>query len=249
MPGPYRTEALVIRVVAYGETSQVVHLATPEHGLVAAMAKGATRPTGAFQGGLSLLALGTAELAPRRGAELELLRTFVRVDALRSLTDTLPRYYAACYVVDLLRSWMRPALANPALYGAARSALEGLAQARDTAVATWVVWFEARGVAATGHRPVIGACAVCGRELERGGRFSPEAGGMAHRRCAPTGLHLDVSAEGHRVLGRLYTERRAELARERPSREGVRQVRAVHDLWIPYLIERRPAGMRTLPRF
>ena len=34
----YATEALVLRTIPFGDTSQVVHLATPEHGLVAALA-------------------------------------------------------------------------------------------------------------------------------------------------------------------------------------------------------------------
>ena len=41
----YETEAIVLRTVPFGETSQVVHLATPEHGMVAALAKGARAET------------------------------------------------------------------------------------------------------------------------------------------------------------------------------------------------------------
>ncbi len=72
----YRTEAVVLRVLDFAETSPIVHLGTPEHGLVSAIAKGARRPKGGFQGGLTLGVLGEAEISTRRGAELELLRSF-----------------------------------------------------------------------------------------------------------------------------------------------------------------------------
>ncbi len=58
----YTTPAIVIRVRAFGETSQVIHLATPEHGMVAAMAKGSQRPGPEFQGGIALCTAGTAWL-------------------------------------------------------------------------------------------------------------------------------------------------------------------------------------------
>ena len=143
-PGGTVTEALVLRVVPYGESSQVVHLATPEQGLVAALAKGACRPDSEVQGGLSTLAFGEATLrppGPRAGEEgLALLLRFRQRDLWRGLARSPERYRAAAYVLELLRLWMRPHLPLPALYRAGVTALRAIAGAAPEGVAAWSVW-------------------------------------------------------------------------------------------------------------
>jgi DNA repair protein RecO (recombination protein O) len=243
----YRTPALVVRVRPYGETSQVVHLATPEHGLVPAIAQGALRPGGAFQGGLTLAALGEARLFARRGAELERLRAFRQTRDLRGLGRDLQRFHAAQHVIDLVRTWLRPALGNPAIFRAATTALRAIADAPEDSLAAWTVWFEARAVDAAGHRPVLESCAGCGRPLAGRLRFSPGAGGSTHEACAGEGPSAPLSAAALAALGRLYTARLAELSQEPPTPAEVAAVRRVHDLLLPHLLERRPAALAGLP--
>jgi DNA repair protein RecO (recombination protein O) len=240
------TTALVVRTIPFGETSQVVHLATPEHGLVAALAKGSRRPGPEFRGGIPLGALGEAVLSPRRG-ELEALRRFTPGVALRGLSRSLPRYYAGSYVIDLVRTWLRPALPLPALFRAATTALKAIAAGSEDSVASWVVWFEARAVAAAGHRPRLEACSVCEGMLDAG-VLSPAAGGVVHPRCRPPGDGLRLSSVALATLRRLYAARLADLAREPLSPAEVRQARAAHDLWVPWVLESRPASLSWVPR-
>lgn len=247
-PRPYETEAIVLRTIPFGETSQVVHLATPEHGMVAAIAKGARRPGPEFHGGLALGTVGAASLSPRRGAELELLRRFRLEDRLRGLARGLDRFYAGCYVLDLLRAWMRPALANPDLYRAGRAALRALAEAKPTSLPAWVVWFEARAVVATGHAPRLTGCAACGRATPDGTTFSPAAGGMVHAGCTPPGPRRRLDAAGRHAVTRVYGASVVELAAEPLSPGAVAHIRAIHDLLIPHLLERRPDSLANLPR-
>lgn len=243
----YETEAIVLRTVPFGETSQVVHLATPAHGLVAALAKGARRAGPEFQGGLSLATMGRASLVPRRG-ELELLGRFTLEDRLRGLVADLDRFYGASYVIDLLRAWMRPALPNEGLYRAGRRALKALAGARHASVPAWVVWFETRAVTAAGLRPRLHGCAACGDERTQGEVFAPEAGGLTHAACAPSGPRRRLQGDALRAVRRLYEAELEALAREPPTPREVREVRAVNDLWIPHVLERRPASLATVPR-
>ncbi len=243
----YSTPALVIRVRPFGETSQVVHLATPEHGMVSALAKGAHRPGPELQGGLSLGSVGEARLVRRPRAEMELLSRFRIGEDLRALSRDLERFYAACHVLALLRAWMQPMLPAPALFGAAHTALRALARAPRGVVPAWIVWFEARALAAAGHRPRLEACAVCDGALEGGARFSGPAGGLVHRRCAPTGPTHSLDAEEIAGLIRLYTARLPELKRSPPNGKVVRAGRAVHDLFVPYVLERRPASLGSVP--
>jgi DNA repair protein RecO (recombination protein O) len=248
------SEALVLRVIPFGESSQVVHLATPEHGLVAALAKGALRPGGEFEGGLMAFAQGTAWWTPPRPRAsheedgLALLRRFRQRDAWRGLAQDLERYRAACYVLELLRLWMRPALPLPALYRAAVTALKALSAAPRGQVAAWVLWFEARALAAAGHRPALDACGGCGQALSGPLLFAPAAGGVTHARCAGAGSSRRLSATGLAALRRLYTQRLGEFVQTPPAPPAARALRALHDLWIPWTLERRPHAMEHLQR-
>ncbi|MDA1194038.1 MAG: DNA repair protein RecO [Planctomycetota bacterium] len=241
--------AIVVRVRPFGETSQVVHLATPDHGLIAALVKGAHRPGPEFQGGLALATAGTAQLVRRPRAELELLRRYRIEEDLRGLRDDLPRFYGACHVVSLLRLWMQPHLPAPALFAAALTALRAQAAAPCSDLAGWTVWFEARALAATGHRPSLEVCSACGRALSGDGRarFSAPAGGLVHDACAPPGPAILLTAAERAGLLRLYTARLPELKREPPDDTAVKAARAVHDLFLPHVLERRPASLDRLP--
>jgi DNA repair protein RecO (recombination protein O) len=246
-PRGYRTDAIVVRVIEFAETSQVVHLVTPEHGLLPALAKGARNPKGAFEGGVPFAVLGEADVLPRR-SELELLRAFRVTDGLRGLRDDLDRFAAGEYVLGLLRDFARPALASPALFLAGATALKAIAAAPSAQAPLWVAVFEARALAATGHRPHLGSCVVCGGDDLREILFSPAAGGVAHRRCAPPGPSRSLSPDDLAVLTRLYTARLPTFASEPPDAPGLKAARAVHDLFLPYVLEREPAGSRSLPR-
>ncbi len=247
-PRGYRTETIVVRVIEYGETSQIVHLATPDHGTVTAIAKGARNPKAAFQGGLSLATIGEADLVPRPRAEMELLRAFRMTDGLPGLRADLDRFAAGEYVVGLLRDLMRPALAAPALFRAGVAGLKAVAQAPVEHVPLWVVVFEARALAACGHRPHLASCVACGEAVPSAARFDASQGGLVHARCARGSATLSLSAAGLAFLRRLYTARLAEFVSEPASPSEVGAARAVHDLFLPYVLERLPAARHALPR-
>ena len=48
MPGPLKTEAIVLRSIRYGEADRILHLYTPAHGRLSAIAKGARRARSRF---------------------------------------------------------------------------------------------------------------------------------------------------------------------------------------------------------
>src|SRR3954454_5356361 len=52
MPGPLRTEAVVLRSMRYGEADRILHLYTPMRGRVGAIAKGVRRTRSRFGGRL-----------------------------------------------------------------------------------------------------------------------------------------------------------------------------------------------------
>ncbi|MGZ5337499.1 MAG: DNA repair protein RecO, partial [Solirubrobacterales bacterium] len=44
MPGSFKTEAVVLRSIRYGEADRIVHLYTAARGRMSAIAKGSRRP-------------------------------------------------------------------------------------------------------------------------------------------------------------------------------------------------------------
>lgn len=244
----YRTDAIVVRVIEFGETSQIVHLATPEHGLVSAIAKGARNAKGSFEGGLSFGTVGEAHVVSRPRAEMEVLRSFRMTDALSGLREDLDRFSAGEYVLGLLRDLGKPALAAPALFAAAVASLKAIAQASKESVPLWVVVFEARALAASGHRPHLASCVACGERVESHARFDPSQGGLVHGRCSAGRESLALSAASLAFLRRLYTARLPEFVSEPPTPSEVRAARALHDLFLPYVLERPPAARGALPR-
>src|SRR3954451_18299956 len=52
MPGPVKTQAVVLRSIRYGEADRIVHLYTPHRGRVGAIAKGVRRARSRFGGRL-----------------------------------------------------------------------------------------------------------------------------------------------------------------------------------------------------
>ncbi len=52
MPGSYKTEAIVLRSIRYGEADRVLHLYSATRGRINAIAKGSRRPKSRFGGRL-----------------------------------------------------------------------------------------------------------------------------------------------------------------------------------------------------
>jgi len=73
---PVRTDAVVLHVFDYLETSRIFKLATREAGLQSVLARGARRPKSRYGTALDLFASGTAEIYIKPGRELHTLASF-----------------------------------------------------------------------------------------------------------------------------------------------------------------------------
>src|SRR3954452_5544532 len=78
MPGPVKTQAVVLRSIRYGEADRIVHLYTPHRGRVGAIAKGVRRSRSRFGG--RLLPLFPLAPGPPRGVAGGRVEPFFRLD-------------------------------------------------------------------------------------------------------------------------------------------------------------------------
>src|ERR1700749_3870376 len=99
MPAPLKTEPIVLRSIRYGEADRILHLYTPDHGRIGAIAKGARRSRSRFGARLEPFFQIKLVLHEGRG-ELYTVRGATRVGAGGGLRDTAAALDAAARACD-----------------------------------------------------------------------------------------------------------------------------------------------------
>ena len=213
MAGSYKTEAIVLRSIRYGEADRVLHLFSATRGRVGAIAKGSRRPRSRFGGRLEPFFRLDLVLHEGRG-ELVTVTAAHTVAAHPRLRASGPALGAAARACDAVLRLCDAEEPNPAAYnllcryltlldgdgsGAVDAAVDGAA-GHATALA-----FRLKLALATGFAPELGTCARCGESDGLAG-FSGAAGGIV---CASCG-GFDLTAEAHgfmvEALGRPLAE-------------------------------------------
>jgi len=178
------TPAIVLQAFKYGDSSKIVRLATRDHGLQSAIAKGAARPKSPFGARLELLSQGTAQLYLKATRDLQTLSAFDLVAQHRDLARDLRRFAAASALAELVLR-CAPTEPHPAVFDVLVEGLERLQRSSSVQldpgelVALW------RMVGVLGFTPVLGDCVRDGRQVPTGKvTFSIQDGGLLCEECA-----------------------------------------------------------------
>ena len=196
MPGSFKTEAVVLRSIRYGEADRVLHLYSADRGRIGAVAKGARRVRSRLGGRLEPLARVRLVLHEGRGE----LCTISQVDTIRphaSLRDrrgSLERATQACEAVLRLLDTTEP---NRPAYNLLCNELALLDSEPGTASRAHALTFRLKLLLAAGFAPELASCAACG-DAEHVGGFSPSAGGVVCPGCEAGSFPL--GAEAHEFL-------------------------------------------------
>jgi DNA repair protein RecO (recombination protein O) len=165
------TPAIVLSGLRYSETSKIVRLATREHGVQSAIAKGALRPRSRFGAALQSLSEGHARLLVKDHRELHILAGFDLLHLHAGLAGDLERYATASALAEVMLRFA-PADPHPESYDVLRDALhllEAAPAAELDALGFRALW---QVVSALGFAPALEACV-------RDGTLLPEEGGLA----------------------------------------------------------------------
>lgn len=186
-----QTRALILHAFPYGDTSRILRLLTPAHGLRSVIAKGARSPKSRFGGLLEPFTEGEALFNLRDGRDLLTLSGFALLRGRQGIGHDLAAFAGASLLAEIaLRTGTEEA--NPELYDLMRGTFDALADGGAPAVTTALaaIWHL---VAILGFQPETEACVRCGRELhpEEPSRFDVEAGGVACLECRPVGRLVD----------------------------------------------------------
>lgn len=177
------TEALVLHLFDYRETSRIVRLVTREAGVVSAVARGARRPRNKYGAALDLFASGIAQLAMHGSLDLHGLNAFEAGRSRPELAESLDRFAAANVIAELCLRFGRESETG-SLYATAATSLDAIAAVEpDDATVTGLAsaW---QLVAEFGFAPAVSECALCHAELDGDVTFDHRAGGALCARCA-----------------------------------------------------------------
>jgi DNA repair protein RecO (recombination protein O) len=196
MPGPVKTEAVVIRSIRYGEADRILHLYTPARGRVSAIAKGVRRARSRFGGRLEpffrlkiVLHEGRGELLTVTGAETVEGYAHLRADA-----RCLDAAVRACDAVGRLFETTEP---HPGVFNLLCRQLllldEQAAGTRERLGLAGALAFRLKLLLAAGLAPQLSGCASCG-ESEHLVGFSGAAGGVVCGACEAGSFPLSQQA-------------------------------------------------------
>jgi DNA repair protein RecO (recombination protein O) len=180
-----QSDAIVLSAIRYGETSKIVRLATRDHGVISAIAKGASRPKSRFGGALQILSNGLAHWIPPRHGELNTLTAFDLARLPIRLGESLPRYAGALALAEVVQRFgsTEP---DPMIFEGLSQGLLQVEEAPGEDV-------EAAGIRALWHvlgvlgfSPAVEACVLDGTLVTHGERlaFSASDGGALCDQCA-----------------------------------------------------------------
>ncbi|MGA9857376.1 MAG: DNA repair protein RecO [Solirubrobacteraceae bacterium] len=192
MPGPLKTEAIVLRSIRYGEADRILHLYTPDYGRISAIAKGARRARSRFGARLEPFVHVRAVLHQGRS---ELL-TVTSVDtvavhaAVRDHARTLDAAARACDAVARLFETADP---HPEVFHLLAKELALLHADPANGRPGNGLAFRLKLLLAAGIVPQLAACAVCG-ETDHLRGFSGAAGGVVCSACEAGSFSLSHDA-------------------------------------------------------
>ena len=206
MPGKFKTEAVVLRSIRYGEADRILHLFSASRGRIGAIAKGVRKPRSRFGGRLEpffrldlVLYEGRSDLATVTAAD-----TLAAYPNLRADGAALGAAARACDAVLRLCDAEEP---NPAAYNLlcryltildGSESLDGAGECDGAAGLSTALAFRLKLALAAGFAPELASCARCGEADELAG-FSGAAGGVVCAACERGGFTLSPDAHAFMV--------------------------------------------------
>ena len=189
----YKTEAVVLRSLRFGEADRVLHLYTLDRGRVGAVAKGVRRTKSRFGGRLE--PLSHVELVLHQGSGE--LQTITGVQLIRSHSAARESNYRLSVGFVGLEAMLRlfpEQEANERAFEALTrflDLLDGIEARRDDrpALDPLVLSFQLKLLWLSGYLPHLTSCADCGAETGLVG-YSPRAGGAVCANCRGDAMPL-----------------------------------------------------------
>ncbi|MFJ8236912.1 DNA repair protein RecO [Ureibacillus sp. NPDC094379] len=175
-------EGIVLKTKSYGESNKIVTLMTREAGKVAAMARGAKKPTSRLAGVTQTFMHGVYMI--QRTTGMGTLQQGEHLDSMRTIqTDIIATAYAS-YIVELIDRLIEEGRPEPFAFEVLQQSLHAIEEGYDPeAITLFVDW---KLLPYAGIQPILHACASCGA-VDGEFAYSFSQGGFLCHRC----FHID----------------------------------------------------------
>ena len=197
----HRTEAIVLRLLDYGESDRIVTFFTAGYGKVRGIAKGARRSRKRFANVLEPFCFSNLLFSRRGPDSLALIDSSEAISQFPAIRGDLEKTLRASYLIDLTDQFTPDDKKNEPLFKLVRDFLF-LLEARPAAESL-LRFFEVRLLRLSGYDPVLDRCLVCQKPIgkETSYRFQAADGGLTCNGCRPSGgVGIPVSLGTIRTL-------------------------------------------------
>ena len=242
-----KATAIVLRLIACSETSQVVTLFTREFGKIGALAKGAYRQKSPFDSALDLLTRARVVFLRKSSGGLDLLTEAKLEHRFRPPSHDLSPLFAGYYVAELLLEFTDEYDPHPELFDVAAKTLQALSCDEEKNISPLILHFELSALRLLGHLPNLEQCVECGKTIPTDGRvaFGQSSGGVLCPRCRPGKRHVaQIKGESLRALRWYAQDHRNNLQSAPYPISG--EVRGIVNHTISHLLSREPKMQKHL---
>lgn len=203
-----KTEAVILALLPYRETSCILRLFTRTHGLVQGIAKGVRKDSKSTPLDRGILVDILLYIKPNR--DLHTLGKLQVVDFFSETRANLTRSAVRDTALELYLKSITQSGPNREIYKLLISFLKELGYARRDLVFPLLWHFLHEYSSLAGFRIQTGRCAGCGSDTEKtGGTLQIAKGALVCRKCAPaSNPEAFLSAEAIPFLDRIETDRR-----------------------------------------
>ena len=223
----YKTAAIVLRTMNYGESDRIVTFFTCDYGKLKGIAKGAKNSRKRFVNTLDPFSHSQLLFSPRGPDALAFLESCDMVNHYGNIRSHLEKTVFASHLVELVDAFTPEGKKNADLFNLLRDFLELME--RTETPDSLARFFEIRLLKHMGYDPVLDRCIHCQAPISSAQdyRFHPVAGGIKCGTCSP-GDHTPLSVSTGTVrtlllakdmpvekLGRIILSRQAAMESRR----------------------------------
>jgi DNA repair protein RecO (recombination protein O) len=203
------TDAIVLHVADYLESSRILRLATREAGVLSVVARGARNSKRRFGSAVGLFAIGQAQVDIRPSRDMHTLTGFDVTHTQPGLAADLARFSGAAALAECALRMVHDESA-PQVYDGLLEAFRTVEQCEPSMATTATLGALWRLVRDVGFSPTLESCAECHDPIadDVDCTFSHAAGGALCVRCgrrSPGGRRLPASARAS-IAGWLRNE-------------------------------------------
>lgn len=178
----YKTQAIVLHSLAYGEIDKIVTLYTLDYGKIKGIAKGAKRSQRRFGNTLEVCSHIVLSFFEKETTGLVRLSHAELISPFAGLREDIQKLAWASYFLELVNEMTPERVANKEIYHLLINSLSILekGQAQEEILRI----FEMRLLTHSGYQPLLDYCLRCKKALTKeGGFFSAEEGGLFCPNC------------------------------------------------------------------